>query len=624
MKRMVLVSVHPAPSPQSVPLACGFLKAALAVQPVSVRLLDCFLSDPVDDCVSRIAALKPTAVGFSIYLWNRKTCWDIAARLRTLLPSAVIFCGGPEVTAAPENILASGPFDFIVVGEGEQTLADVCRIWTSGADFAEIPGIASMQVGRLKFVPRSPLRELDTIPSPWLTGVLDAASYPGILWQLSRGCGFSCDFCFDSRDRYGVRRFSLERVEAELRHFVDKGVSQVFVLDSTFNQDVSRAKEILRLIGRVASHIHFHFEVRSEFLDAEMAGLFAATTCSLQIGLQSADPVVLKGVGRAFEPGSFTQKISLLNESGATFGFDLIYGLPGDTLDGFRASLDYALGLYPNHLDIFPLALLPGTALAARSARLGLEHLPQPPYTLLASPTFPAADLLQAARLGRACDIFYTRGRAVAWFNGMLDALHLAPSLFLGRFAGWLEKQGRGTVPEEEMDDGMVWELQRGFLEHSFGGHDVKRFLPAVLDLATYHHHYAAALVSPVAGTAPVPENLTAQLLALAPGARIARFSYDIAELLDAGAADVRGITRHLRRCGSWAVIYPAVDGVRTELLDECYCQLLERLDGSTTAMTIARAAGLRERDARDFLCFAWEEGIIESAGVWGARLESR
>ena len=250
------------------------------------------------------------------------------------------------------------------------------------------PALPRGRTSGISLVPAAPLADLDTIPSPWLNGTLHTEDYPGILWQLSRGCGFSCDFCFDSRGSHGVRRFSLERIEAELRHFASHGVSQVFVLDSTFNQDQRRAKTILRMIKKIAPQIHFHFEVRSEFIDREMAELFAGITCSLQIGLQSADPQVLKQVGRSFRRDDFVSRTMLLNESGAVFGFDLMYGLPGDTLAGFRESLDFALGLYPNHLDIFPLAILPGTALAARADSIGLQHLPTPPYTLISAPGF--------------------------------------------------------------------------------------------------------------------------------------------------------------------------------------------------------------------------------------------
>jgi hypothetical protein len=231
----------------------------------------------------------------------------------------------------------------------------------------------------------------------------------------------------------------MARVKAELQHFEACGVSQVFVLDPTFNFDKRQAKAILRLIARQAPAIHFFFELRSEFIDAELARLFAAIRCTLQIGLQSADDAVLRRISRSIDPTDFEAKVLLLHQAGATYGFDLIYGLPGDTLEGFQASLDFALGLAPNHLDLFPLSVLPGTRLHDTAPDFGLQHLQDTPYTVFASPTFPAADMAAAARLTRACDLLYNQGKAVPWFALLLEALNLTPSELFGCFADYLE-----------------------------------------------------------------------------------------------------------------------------------------------------------------------------------------
>ncbi len=615
--RLVLVAVHTGHTPQAVPLANAFLQSWLTTVPelpVETVRADFYLGDDPAGCSAEILNLKPEAVAFSLYVWNRDLCRDIARQLQIESPGVRIFVGGPEATAAPEAVLADG-YDFLICGEGEVPLAAACRALAADRDISDIPGIATRTAGGFRLTPGAPLTELDSIPSPWLNGILMAQEYSGILWQLSRGCGFSCDFCFDSRDRHGVRRFSLERIEAELRHFAGIGVSQVFVLDSTFNQDKVRAKTILRLIRKSAPGIHFHFEVRSEFIDREMAELFAAITCSLQIGLQSADPAVLQGVGRTFRPDEFASRTMLLNDTGAVFGFDLIYGLPGDTLGGFRTSIDFALGLYPNHLDIFPLAILPGTALAARSREISLEYLPQPPYTLLTTPTFDRADMETARRLAAACDIFYTRGRAVAWFNGMLHALGgLRPSTFLEEFRVWLETESGEIGDEKDLSDKQIWELQRRYLMGLCGTKRLQRILPALLDLVDYHYHYAAALMTPPATPARKmsPNNLLKQRLRRSAATRLAPFHYEILETLDTGAADPLAIAQGLRPCGSWAIIYPTRDGVCTESVDEAYFRLLEDFDGSETAGDAAARLGILPDEAQEFLKFALQEGIVE------------
>jgi len=616
--RITLVAVHPYPSPQAVPLANACLQSYLAaVAPdctVEIDRADFFLQQENSSCVAEIVKHVPVAVGFSLYVWNRGKCSELADQLRRCLPGIIIFAGGPEATADPAGVLSGTSFDFLISGEGEGPFAAVCTRLAEGADVSDIPGIATRSGAGIALVPAIPIATLDDIPSPWLGGSIDTRLYPGILWQLSRGCGFSCDFCFDSRDRHGVRRFSLARVEAELRHFATTGINQVFVLDSTFNQDLQRAKKVLRLIKRIAPHIHFHFEVRSEFIDRELAELFAGITCSLQIGLQSADPQVLKSVGRSFKRADFVNRTMLLNETGAVFGFDLMYGLPGDTLAGFRDSLDFALGLYPNHLDIFPLAILPGTALAARADAIGLKHLPAPPYTLISSPTFSSEEMLLAQKLALACDVFYTRGRAVAWFNGVLDPLGLRPSEFLQRFGEWLHGQQGDGVSESDLSDHRIWELQRAFLTGTFSAKKLKRFLPAVLDLVDYHYHYAAALLSPPQETSeqiPAAQELLERPLRLAAAVRLAAFHYEILEILEAGAADVRGFTDQLRRTGSWAVIYPTTEGVCTESVSEVYFKLLQQLDGSSPATQMITRLNIPTSETREFLEFALQEGIV-------------
>ncbi len=606
-----LVSIHTAPSPQSIPLANAFLKAFALKSSVSITLIDFFLEDDAGSCALKLVDPFPDAVGFSMYVWNRKRICDIAAELRRNHPALTLFCGGPEVTADPDSVANGGVFDFVIVGEGEVPFLSVCRALSKGLDVSEIPGVHLP--GTIKPLIQPPVADLDLLPSPYLTGVIDTNSNPGILWQLSRGCSFTCDFCFDSRGIHGVRHFSLTRIESELHHFTETGVSQVFVLDSTFNLNPVRAKKILKMIKNIAPDIHFHFEVRSEFIDREMAKLFAQITCSLQIGLQSADHEVLRLVGRSFKKADFSAKVGLLNDSGATFGFDLIYGLPGDTLKGFFDTLDFALALYPNHLDIFPLAVLPGTKLAERGTALDMRWNPKPPYILEETGTFSVADMAAAAELATACDIFYTRGKAVAWFNAIIRVIGLKPSELLQKFSVWLHDYRGRITKESDLGDDDVWQIQELFLKHLFSSKKVKKFLPLVLDLVQYHHQYAVALLAPrpdASGAFDRSLNVRNACLKLAPSAGIIHFSYEIDELLECGEPQISSMYQHLTPTGSQAVIYNNNGMVCTESLAIPYILFLENIrDGNSG--DLASGTGLTSDEADEFIVFALQEGIV-------------
>ena len=429
---LVLVAIHIEASPRSVPLGPAMLASVLKrahPEAIQTRILDFFLQQSAEACADQILASDPDWVGFSIYVWNRALAREIARILRLRKPSLLLFAGGSEATADPEGMLDEGWLDLVLPGEGEELIIDVLGSLLKGTPVDEVRRAIRPLV----------VKDLSTLPSPYLDGSLDPAAYSGMLWELSRGCPFRCDFCFESRGTTGIRRVPMARVKAELLHFEACGVSQVFVLDPTFNFDKRQAKAILRLIAKEAPAIHFFFEIRSEFIDAELARLFADIRCSLQIGLQSADDAVLRRISRSIDPEDFEAKALLLHQAGATYGFDLIYGLPGDTLDGFHASLDFALSLAPNHLDIFPLSVLPGTRLHDTAPDFGLLHLQDIPYTVLASPTFTEADMGAAARTARACDLMYNQGKAVPWFALLLEALALTPSELFGHFADFLD-----------------------------------------------------------------------------------------------------------------------------------------------------------------------------------------
>ncbi|MBN2509069.1 MAG: radical SAM protein [Spirochaetales bacterium] len=357
-------------------------------------------------------------VGFSVYVWNRGAVEGLAERLARQEPRPVLIAGGPETESDSRRL--SELFDLVIPGEGEEVLSDVLsRLYRGESTEAIRAGIR-----------KSAVRQPGLLPSPYVNnpGILEG--HTAVLWELSRGCPYRCAFCFESKGFRGVRRFDEDTAAKELKLFRQSGVNQVFVLDPTFNHDRRRAVRILGLIASEAPDMHFTFEVRAELLDEHMVECFSRITCALQIGLQSSDRRVLKTIHRNFDPAAFERNVELLNDYGVVYGFDLIYGLPGDTLDGFFLSFDYALSLLPNHLDIFPLSILPGTVLCDRALSLGLERPENAPYHFLPRAGFGGDDIQAARNFEAAFDAFYNKGKAVSWIHLLTEFLEITPSDF--------------------------------------------------------------------------------------------------------------------------------------------------------------------------------------------------
>jgi len=615
--KISLISIHLEKSSQSLPLANAFLVAAIKNSPqlsklVDVSIIDLYSDTPDKEGIETIAATTPDLIGFSTYIWNREKAGKLIKALKNRLPKIIICAGGPEVTADPEGTLKEYNCDFVVVGEGETSLIKALHRIINNEKITDLPGIGTLQQSEITLLPGVQEDNLDLIPSPYISGILKPEKYTGLLWQLSRGCSFACDFCFDSKEQKSVRKFSLERIEEELKWMSDNKISQVFVLDSTFNLDMKRAKIILGMIQKIAPDTHFHFEARSEFIDDELAFLFSSLKCSLQIGLQSSNPEILKNVKRIFNPEEFVNNIALLNDTGAIFGFDLIYGLPGDSYNGFRDSLNFALSLFPNHIDIFPMAVLPGTPLYQRKELLNLRSQNYPPYKLIESSTFSEEDMEKAEKLAVACDIFYSRGRAVAWFQPVIEAVGLTPVELLEAFQGWLYN-GSGELSDKFSDE-EIWQLQRKFVQELFL-ENRKELSDIALDIIDYNYYYTSALVSPPSPLFADDEiNAISVLklpLAVSSSAKLGAFHYELVEIIENQGFNLEEFSKYFVNSPSWGVIYPKDGEILTESFPKPYFDLLCQLDGKKKAGDIAAKVGISAEEAIAFLEFAFAEGII-------------
>lgn len=408
-----MATIHLEESTRAIPLAAACLKAAAPKH--DIELKDFTLEHSARFIAEDLTSDESCGcIGFPIYLWNRSLALEVISTIRKIRPGMPIIAGGPDVTAAPQAFLDDSGIELVMQGEGEELINPVLDALEAGKPFPRIPGLSTADF----FSSQSAFcKDINTLESPILSGSLDLSRNPGLLWELSRGCPFACDFCFESKGSGLVRVFDTHRIRKELKVMRDAGIQQVFVLDPTFNVNRDRVLSILGWIRELTPETYYYFEIRTEFLDEETAEAFASVPCTLQIGLQSSSPEVLKNINRNFDPDEFRAKTDLLGQAGVSFGVDLIYGLPGDTLSGFRDSIDYALSLEPNHLDLFPLAVLPGTALYDRRNDLDMKADSSDPYIIRETPDFSPEDLKSAGELSEACDSLYNKNRGISWFS---------------------------------------------------------------------------------------------------------------------------------------------------------------------------------------------------------------
>jgi len=482
-------------SPQAMPLAAACIAAAVKHHPATAGRfrtdVQAFSKEDGVTAESVAAGLlsgeMPACICFSVYVWNRQILEQSAVLIKQRHPEIVCLAGGPEITADP---FTSGSFDYCIAGAGENAVPElIAALWQQHVSGLSVPAALPPYVYRnrepARPVVHAPSCRADLLVSPWLDGDIDPSVYDGALWELARGCPYRCSYCYESKGEKKIAYFPEERIEQELDLFNRKKIAQVFVLDPTYNADKARALRMLRMIRQKAPGMFFYFEGRAELIDRELAKAFASIPCALQIGLQSAHEDVLKNVHRTLDKKLFVRNIGYLNDAGAVFGFDLIYGLPGDSLSGFRESVDFALSLYPNNLELFCLSVLPGTDLGDHAQELGLIWQHEPPYNVQSSTSFSAENIGRAEELSHACSIFYNQGRAVPWFLSIIYPLHIKPSAFFEDFSSWLILHGKDPAAADKdcLAHIEVEKLQLDFIRSKYAEKHLERQTAAVEDI---------------------------------------------------------------------------------------------------------------------------------------------
>jgi len=619
---LVFCTLHVRRSSQAVPLAAGCLAAALpAGLCTSIRLVDIYPEQSDHEILSAILSANPDVVAFPVYVWSRQRIIGLVRQLRQSNRSLYLIAGGPEATGDPTGLLSAAPWNALIHGEGEAALAGLLERLAEGPPQQPLPGVTLMLEQGPLSTKSSCHYDLDNATSPWLSGTIKPAS-SGVLLEVARGCAFSCDYCFDARGQQGVRVLPKKRLKAELELFVDSDVSQVWVLDSTFNYPPERGVELLEMLLEVAPGLHYHLEAKADFIDRHTVSLLGKLNCSIQIGLQSVHERVLKTIHRPIDLEVLTEKIHLLEAEGIVYGFDLIYGLPEDSYTGFLESIDTVLGFAANHIHIFPLAVLPGTRLAAQREKYGIEAQRQPPYELVCSADWTAEEMELSRRLAAATDLFYNTGRAVAFFPAIVEALQTRPSELFEDFFKWALQQ-----PETDHDRLMqtehwaaedAYRMLQGYLSHRLQSAGQGHLVSIFLDLLCYHFNYAETLLGeellPISSESMLEKDAWETPWQRSNKFRLVPFAYEILDLLEMEGMYLEEMTNLFRPVGSVALFMRRENQVFCESLSEEMLQLLKYSDGKSSPKEIF-AGSLPEATGAELVEFAVCEGLLYPAG---------
>lgn len=365
-------------------LGLGYVAAAIRESGHGVRLLDAEALDlDLEEAVCGALRGGPLYVGFTADTTRVKSAALVAAEIKRRSPATPTVIGGYHATVLPERTLQEfGAFDYGVVGEGERAAVDLARSLAAGERPVDIPGLAHRAGGEVRINPgRPPLRNLDRLPFPaW--DLLPLRRYQAhyrtdnrvleLPVNTGRGCRGRCRFCARvSGDQ--IRRRSVDSIMDELEMDVGRyGAGAIVFFDETFTADPELVDTLCRkmVAAGLPRHCYWLCMTRVDAVTPALLRSMSAAGCRyVALGVESGDPAVLRRVGKPIDLDRARFVVSAAQQAGMKVDTFFVLGLPGETTESIRRTVQYAVDLDPDWATFFTLIPYPGTDIYAWAKR---------------------------------------------------------------------------------------------------------------------------------------------------------------------------------------------------------------------------------------------------------------
>jgi magnesium-protoporphyrin IX monomethyl ester (oxidative) cyclase len=339
-----------------------------------------------EEIEKRVREANPDVVGISsAYTCQSENVHKTAEAVKRAGKNITVVVGGAHPTAFPQHMLEDMNVDIAVIGEGELTAAELMQKLKEGTDYSEVKGIAFRNNGKVKINERREfIEDLDSIPFP-ARHLLPMKEYfeaksthsgeakwsPITSMITSRGCPGVCIFC-SIHSIWGRkwRPRSAKNVVDEIEHMVEKyHIKELHFEDDNLTLNKQRMIEICDGIIERGLNKKIRWttpnSVMVATLDEEVLTKMKQSGCyALSFGIESGNEHILRDVVRKNVPFDRLREIirvcrKLKIETAGSF----ILGLPGETLETFQKTIDFAKEIGLDRASFLAATPFPGTDL---------------------------------------------------------------------------------------------------------------------------------------------------------------------------------------------------------------------------------------------------------------------
>ncbi|MBI4764272.1 MAG: cobalamin B12-binding domain-containing protein [Deltaproteobacteria bacterium] len=370
------------------PLGLASLAAYLEKENIKADIVDYFAKPFSDSTVQDyLVRERPAFVGFSCTTSSFLDGVRLAKMAKKALPGIKTVFGGPHVSALKTKSLADFPeIDFAVVGEGEQTLAELVACDGEVEETSPLPGLVyrgsegfpSFSGYRprgidLDSLPFPAYEKLDGYPQAYKLPIFNYPTVPNTSCISSRGCPYACSYCdrsvFGSSFRYNSAEYLYEHLKYLNNRF---HIRHINFYDDQFTFNRKRVEAFARLMIDNPLGMTFNCAVRAEHIDLDLARRMKEAGCwMISLGVETGDADLLAQHRKNPNLEMLAEKIRMIHKVPIRVKGLLMLGLPGETESSIRKSMDYVFSLPIDDINVSKFTPFPGTPLYEKAHELG-------------------------------------------------------------------------------------------------------------------------------------------------------------------------------------------------------------------------------------------------------------
>lgn len=363
------------------PLGTLFAAAALRERGFTVALFDTMLRNP-EEFAACLAETQPKILVIYEDDFNfltkmclsrmRDVAWKFAELAkRNQLPVVV---HGSDASDHPELFLNNG-IDYLLRGEAEVGLADLCQAIIAGGSTGRIPGLVQRNNDGEILHPEQALSpnpswsHLSAPPQDLTDFALyreawnSAHGYFSVNLVASRGCPFRCNWCAKpiSGNKFQLR--SAAHVAEEMRLLkADIGAEHIWFSDDVFALNHHWVRDFAREVTARHAALPFKIQSRADLMTDQVVGWLRTSGCAeVWMGVESGSQKILDAMDKGITVSQVEDARARLKEAGIRACFFLQFGYPGERWGEIEQTIALVRKIRPDDIGISFSYPLPGT-----------------------------------------------------------------------------------------------------------------------------------------------------------------------------------------------------------------------------------------------------------------------